>query len=128
MKAVDRQLDMKGYLPMSGLILDATLAPTPTLRATDAEQEEIKAGKTAVEIWPNQTQKDLLEGRPRTVDGRHRRQEPVAALTICQSKLSHMISVRRNFSGAWEHMDRPPDADTRRVKRLGAALFLGCAA
>ncbi len=39
MKAFDWQLQMKGYLPMSGEIVDATLVPAPKQRNNDAEKE-----------------------------------------------------------------------------------------
>ncbi len=57
MKAFDWQLQKKGYIPMSGQIVDASLVPAPKQRNTDAEKEAIKAGKTAGEIWPNEPNK-----------------------------------------------------------------------
>ncbi len=57
MKAFDRQLKKKGYIPMSGQIVDATLVPAPKQRNTDGEKEAIKAGKSAKEIWPDQPNK-----------------------------------------------------------------------
>jgi IS5 family transposase len=57
MKAFDWQLQKKGYIPMSGQIVDASLVPAPKQRNTDAEKEAIKAGKTANEIWPNEPNK-----------------------------------------------------------------------
>lgn len=53
MKAFDWQLRKKGYIPMSGQIVDASLVPAPKQRNTDGEREAIKAGKTAAEIWPD---------------------------------------------------------------------------
>lgn len=57
MKAFDWQLHKKGYLPMSGQIVDASLVPAPKQRNTEGEREAIKAGKTAAEIWPDQPAK-----------------------------------------------------------------------
>ncbi|MEM1162013.1 MAG: transposase [Pseudomonadota bacterium] len=57
MKAFDWQLKKKGYLPMSGQIVDASLVPAPKQRNTEDEKEAIKAGKTAFEIWPDQPDK-----------------------------------------------------------------------
>jgi hypothetical protein len=57
MKAFDWQLQKKGYIPMSGQIIDASFVPAPKQRNTDAEKEAIKAGKTASEIWPNEPNK-----------------------------------------------------------------------
>ena len=62
MKAFDWQLHKKGYIPMSGQIVDATLVPVPRQRNTDVEKEAVKVGKSAKEIWldhPNKAaQKD----------------------------------------------------------------------
>lgn len=55
--AFDRQLRERGYLPMGGQIVDATLVAAPKQRNTAAEKEAIKAGKTASEIWPAQPAK-----------------------------------------------------------------------
>ncbi len=41
-----------GYLPMSGQIVDATLVAAPRQRNTEDEKAQIRAGKTADEIWP----------------------------------------------------------------------------
>jgi IS5 family transposase len=55
--AFDRQLRDRGYLPMGGQIVDATLVAAPKQRNTAAEKDAIKAGKRAAEIWPNQPAK-----------------------------------------------------------------------
>jgi len=57
MKAFDWQLEKKGYIPMSGQIVDASLVPAPKQRNTDPEKEAIKAGKCANEIWPDEPNK-----------------------------------------------------------------------
>jgi transposase, IS5 family len=57
MKAFDWQLQKKGYIPMSGQIVDASLVPAPKQRNTDGEKEAIKARKSAQEIWPDQPNK-----------------------------------------------------------------------
>lgn len=57
MKAFDWQLQKKGYIPMSGQIVDASLVPAPKQRNTDREREAIKAGKSAEEIWPDEPNK-----------------------------------------------------------------------
>ena len=57
MKAFDWQLHKKGYIPMSGQIVDASLVPAPKQRNTDGEQQAIKAGQTAQEIWPDEPAK-----------------------------------------------------------------------
>ncbi len=45
MKAFDWQLHKKGYIPMSGQIVDASLVPAPKQRNTDGEQQAIKPAK-----------------------------------------------------------------------------------
>lgn len=45
MKAFDWQLHKKGYIPMSGQIIDASLVPAPKQRNTDDERQAIKDGK-----------------------------------------------------------------------------------
>jgi len=55
--AFDRQLRDRGYLPMGGQIVDATLVAAPKQRNTAAEKQAIKAGKRAAEIWPKQPAK-----------------------------------------------------------------------
>jgi len=57
MKAFDWQLHKKGYIPMSGQIVDATLVPAPKQRNTEGEKAAIKDGKTAEEIWPDKPAK-----------------------------------------------------------------------
>jgi hypothetical protein len=57
MKAFDWQLHKKGYIPMSGQIVDATLVPAPKQRNTEDEKAAIKDGKTADEIWPDEPNK-----------------------------------------------------------------------
>ena len=51
MKAFDWQLQKKGYIPMSGQIVHASLVPAPKQRNTEDEKAAVKAGKTANEIW-----------------------------------------------------------------------------
>jgi IS5 family transposase len=48
----DRQLKDRGYLPMGGQIVDATLVAAPKQRNTQAEKDAIKAGARAAEVWP----------------------------------------------------------------------------
>ena len=51
MKAFDWQLHKKGYIPMSGQIVDASLVPAPKQRNTEPEKKAVKEGKSATEIW-----------------------------------------------------------------------------
>jgi len=57
MKAFDWQLQKKGYIPMSGQIVDASLVPAPKQRNTDDEKAAIKEGKSAKDIWTDEPNK-----------------------------------------------------------------------
>ena len=57
MKAFDWQLHKKGYIPIGGQIVDASLMPAPKQRNTEDEKAAIKAGKSAKDIWPDQPNK-----------------------------------------------------------------------
>lgn len=57
MKAFDWQLQKKGYIPMYGQIVDASLVPAPRQRNTEGEREAIKSGKSARDIWPDEPNK-----------------------------------------------------------------------
>ena len=57
MKTFEQQLEGKGYLPMGGQIVDASLVPAPKQRNTTGENAAIKEGKSAREIWPDQANK-----------------------------------------------------------------------
>lgn len=53
----DRQLKERGYLPMGGQIIDATLVAAPKQRNSDPEKAAVKAGKSAAEVWPDEPAK-----------------------------------------------------------------------
>lgn len=57
MKAFDWQLKKKGYIPIGGQIVDATLVPAPKQRNTADEKAAIKEGKSVQEIWPDEPAK-----------------------------------------------------------------------
>lgn len=46
-------LKEKGYLAMSGQIVDASVIKAPRQRLSETEKEQIKKGKQAKEIWPH---------------------------------------------------------------------------
>ena len=75
MKAFDWQLHKKGYIPMSGQIIDASLVPAPKQRNTDDERQAIKDGKSAQDIWPDDpakaAQKDTDARQQQRGLGRH---------------------------------------------------------
>jgi IS5 family transposase len=53
----DRQLKERGYLPIGGQIVDATLVAAPKQRNSEPEKAAVKEGKTASDIWPDQPAK-----------------------------------------------------------------------
>jgi hypothetical protein len=57
MKAFDWQLKKKGYIPMGGQIVDASLVPAPKQRNTEDEKSAVKDGMPAKEIWPDKPNK-----------------------------------------------------------------------
>lgn len=104
MKAFDWQLQKKGYIPMSGQIVDASLVPAPKQRNTEGEREAIKLGKSAKDIWPDEpnkaAQKDTDARWTLKIGGkvRHRADGtplPMIALPVFGYK-SH-ISIDRRF-------------------------------
>ncbi len=104
MKAFDWQLHKKGYIPMSGQIVDASLVPAPKQRNTDVEKAAVKAGRSAHEIWPDEpdkaAQKDTDARWTLKVGGKVRYRSdgtplPMIALPVFGYK-SH-ISIDRRF-------------------------------
>lgn len=99
----DRQLKERGYLPMGGQIVDATLVAAPKQRNTAPEKDAIKVGKTASEIWPDEpsraAQKDtdarwtvkFAKARP-AVDGR-----PGIDIAIPSFGYKSSVSICRTF-------------------------------
>jgi hypothetical protein len=77
MKAFDWQLHKKGYIPMSGQIVDATLVPAPKQRNTEGEKAAIKDGKTAEEICA------YSAGSISADLGSKQRPEPVPPVSYC---------------------------------------------
>lgn len=104
MKAFDWQLQKKGYIPMSGGIVDALLVPAPKQRKTEGERQAIKSDMSAKEIWPNEpnkaAQKDTDARWALKVGGKVRDREdrtslPMIALPVFGYK-SH-ISIDRRY-------------------------------
>jgi IS5 family transposase len=99
----DRQLRERGYLPMGGQIVDATLVAAPKQRNSADEKAAIKEGKTAGEIWPGEparaAQKDtdarwtlkFAKARP-TADGK-----PGIDIAIPSFGYKSSISICRAF-------------------------------
>ncbi len=101
--AFDRQLRERGYLPMGGQIVDATLVAAPKQRNRQAEKDAIKEGKSAGEIWPDEpakaAQKDtdarwtlkFARARP-TADGK-----PGIDIAIPSFGYKSSVSICRRF-------------------------------
>jgi len=126
MKAFDWQLHKKGYIPMSGQIVDASLVPAPKQRNTEAEKVAIKAGKSACEIWPDEpakaAQKDVDARWTLKIGGKVRHRPdgtplPMIATPVFGYK-SH-ISIDRRFGFIREAAVTSASApDGRQLKRL----------
>lgn len=100
----DTLLADKGYLAMSGQILDASVIPAPRQTLDDGEKQAIKQGKTAAEIWPDKpakaAQKDVdarwtLKRSKARHDGDTPRPGPEIAIPVFGYK-SH-IGIDRRF-------------------------------
>lgn len=126
MKAFDWQLQKKGYIPMAGQIVDASLVPAPRQRNTDGEKQAIKDGQTAREIWPDQpnkaAQKDVSARWTLKIGGKVRYRPdgtplPMIAVPVFGYK-SH-ISIDRQFGFIREYaVTSASEADGRMLRRL----------
>lgn len=126
MKAFDWQLHKKGYIPMSGQIVDASLVSAPKQRNTESEKEAIKEGKSAREIWPDEpakaAQKDVDARWTLKIGGKVRYRPdgtplPMIATPVFGYK-SH-ISIDRRFGFIREEAVTSASApDGRLLKRL----------
>jgi IS5 family transposase len=104
MKAFDWQLKKKGYIPMAGQIVDASLVPAPKQRNTEDEKQAIKEGKTAREIWPDEpnkaAQKDTNARWTLKVGGKVRYRpdgKPLPMIAVPVFGYKSHISIDRRF-------------------------------
>ena len=126
MKAFDWQLRKKGYIPMAGQIVDASLVPASKQRNTDGEKAAIKAGRTAREIWPDDpnkaAQKDTSARWTLKIGGKVRHRPdgtplPMIAVPVFGYK-SH-IAIDRRFGFIRESaVTSASAADGRLLRRL----------
>ena len=126
MKAFDWQLKKKGYIPMFGQIVDATLVPAPKQRNTESEKEAIKDGKTAREIWPGSpnkaAQKDTNARWTLKIGGKIRYRPdgtPLPQIALPVFGYKSRISIDRKFGfirGC--HVTSASDADGRQLKHV----------
>ncbi|MCC2643842.1 MAG: putative transposase for insertion sequence element [Nitrospira sp.] len=126
MKAFDWQLQKKGYIPMAGQIVDASLVPAPKQRNSEPEKAAIKEGKSAREIWPDEpnkaAQKDVDARWTLKIGGKVRYRPdgtplPMIATPVFGYK-SH-ISIDRRFGFIREAVVTSASGpDGRQLKRL----------
>jgi IS5 family transposase len=129
MKAFDWQLQKKGYIPMAGQIVDASLVPAPKQRNTEDEKAAIKAGKTAGAIWPDEpnkaAQKDVDARWTLKIGGKVRYRPDGTALPMIATPVfgykSH-ISIDRRFGFIRESaVTSATQADGRQLKHVVSA-------
>ncbi len=73
----DRLLRDKGYLAMSGQILDASLILAPRQHLDDGEKVAIRQGRTAAEIWPHEPAKAAQKDVDARWTVKHSKAKPV---------------------------------------------------
>jgi transposase, IS5 family len=126
MKAFDWQLRKKGYVPMSGQIVDASLVPSPKQRNTEGEKAAIKAGKTAKEIWPDEpnkaAQKDVNARWTLKIGGKVRHRPdgtPLPMIAVPVFGYKTHISIDRRYGFIREAATTSASAaDGRMLRRL----------
>ena len=126
MKAFDWPLNKKGYIPMAGQIVDASLVPAPKQRNTDGEKEAVKAGKSAKEIWPDEpnkaAQKDISARWTLKVGGKVRYRPdgtPLPMIAVPVFGYKSRICIDRRFGFIREGaVTSASAADGRMLKQL----------
>jgi IS5 family transposase len=126
MKAFDWQLQKKGYVPMAGQIVDASLVPAPKQRNTEDEKAAIKAGESAREIWPDEpskaAQKDTDARWTLKIGGKvryHPDGTPLPMIAVPVFGYKSHISIDRKFGFIRESaVTAASAADGRMLKHL----------
>ncbi len=126
MKAFDWQLQKKGYIPMSGQIVDASLVPAPKQRNTEDEKTAVKEGKSAQEIWPDEpnkaAQKDVDARWTLKIGGKVRYRPdgtPLPMIAIPTFGYKSHISIDRRFGFIREAtVTSAADADGRQLRHV----------
>lgn len=126
MKAFDWQLRKKGYIPMAGQIVDASLVPAPKQRNTEGEKQAIKDGKSADEIWPDEpakaAQKDVDARWTLKVGGKVRYRPdgtPLPMIAVPTFGYKSHISIDRQFGFIREAaVTSASAADGRMLRRV----------
>lgn len=103
MKAFDWRLHKKGYIPMSGQIIDASLVPAPEQRRTDDERQAITEGKSAQDICPDDpakaAQKDTDARWTLKIGGkvRYKNGKPLPMIALPMFGYKSHISIDRRY-------------------------------
>ena len=126
MKAFDWQLSKKGYIPMGGQIVDASLVPAAKQRNTEGEKQAIKEGKSAREIWPDEpnkaAQKDVDARWTLKIGGKVRYRPdgtPLPMIAVPTFGYKSHISIDRRFGFIREAaVTSAAAADGRMLKRV----------
>ena len=126
MKAFDWQLQKKGYIPMSGQIVDASLVPAPKQRNTEDEKAAVKAGKTAKQIGPDKpnkaAQKDVDARWTLKVGGKVRYRPdgtPLPMIAVPTFGYKSHISIDRRFGFIRKaKVTSAADADGRQLRHV----------
>lgn len=95
----DKLLRDKGYLAMSGQILDASLIPAPRQHLDDGEKEAIKEGKSAAEIWPENPSKAAQKDVDARWTVKHSKAKPVAEGEKAKPDLAIPVFGYKNHIG-----------------------------
>jgi transposase, IS5 family len=77
MKAFDWQLRKKGYIPMAGQIVDASLVPAPKQRNTEGREGSDQGGQVGQGDLAGRAEQGGAEGHARALDAEGRRQGPI---------------------------------------------------
>ena len=125
-RSFEQQLQEKGYLPMSGQIVDASLVPAPKQRNTADERDAIKEGKSAQEIWsdnPNKAaQKDVDARWTVKIGGKIRHRSDGSPMQrISQPEYGYKVhnSIDRRFGFIRKSVVSSADVhDSRRFKEV----------
>jgi IS5 family transposase len=126
MKGFDWQLRKKGYIPMAGQIVDASLVPAPKQRNTDGEKQAIKDGRSARQIWPDEpakaAQKDVDARWTLKVGGKVRYRPdgtPLPMIAVPTFGYKSHISIDRRFGFIREAaVTSASAADGRMLRRV----------
>lgn len=79
---LDHAINIAGFLPRGGQIVDATLVAAPRQRNNDGEKAGVKEGKSAGEIWPEQPAKARQKDTDARWTMKYSKAKPVEGKTL----------------------------------------------